>query len=64
MWMLKQDSSLIRESYLCAEFQTSGPTRKRMGNHEEDQREDAMLIHEIGATAVRLAHYQHAQSFL
>ena len=30
---------------------------------EEDQREDAMLIHEIGATAVRLAHYQHAQSF-
>ena len=22
-----------------------------------------MLIHEIGATAVRLAHYQHAQSF-
>ena len=34
-----------------------------MGNQRGRSKRDAMLIHEIGATAVRLAHYQHAQSF-
>ena len=29
----------------------------------EDQREDYRLIEELGCTAVRLAHYQHAQEF-
>ena len=68
----------IREFYVDAETgfflnQESYPLRgvsrhqDRQGKgwaiSEEDQREDAMLIHEIGATAVRLAHYQHAQSF-
>ncbi len=39
--------------------------RKGIGNAllDEHHREDAELIMEVGATAVRLAHYQHSQYF-